>query len=68
MLDGVLLLFSSSITGGAATLDQVALVGAKMGAGYVNTVSNPLRVKEPTSAFAKVMTSLSGGNNKNILK
>lgn len=55
---GLLLFVSSSSVAQAATSDQVTLSIAKPGAGYVNTESGSLYVRESPSTSANVITSL----------
>lgn len=55
---GLLLLFSSNNIVKAATSDQVTLSVAKPGAGYVNTQSSPLNVRELPSTSANIICSL----------
>lgn len=55
---GVLVLLSSSSIVEAATSDQVPLSEKKPGAGYVNTASSDLRVREAPSTSSKVVASL----------
>ena len=71
LLAGVLGLFvfiSSSCLVEAATSDQVTLSIAKPGAGYVNTESDPLRVRESPSTSATLITSLPRGSKIMIVE
>ena len=65
---GVLIFLSSSNIAKAATADQVTLSVARPGAGYVNTVSDPLRVRESPSTSSNVITSLPRGSKIMIVE
>lgn len=59
---GVLVFLSSNSFAEALTSDQVTLSIAKPGAGYVNTESDSLRVRESPSTSANVVASLPSGS------
>lgn len=61
---GVLVFLSSNGIAEAATSDEVTLSVARPGAGYVNTESDPLRVRESPS----VLTSLPSGSKIMIVE
>lgn len=55
---GLMLFLSSSSVVKAATSDQVPLSVDKPGAGYVNTQSDPLRIRKEPSETAEIIGSL----------
>ncbi len=65
---GMVLLISSSCTVQARTSDQVTLSVTKPGAGYVNTQSGSLNVRETASTSAKVIASLPKGSTVMIVE
>lgn len=65
---GLLLFVSSSNVVQAATSDQVTLSIAKPGAGYVNTDSSSLNVRESPSTSANIITSLPSGSKIMIVE
>lgn len=59
---GIMMFFYSGYIVQAATSDEVTLSISRPGAGYVTTISDPLRVRESPSTSANVLATLPSGS------